>query len=362
MKLINKHQLFTMMVIFQIGSTTLFVPGIGARQDVWIAIIIATIIAIGFAWIYTELQRMFPEKNYVEIIISILGKWMGVPLSLLYAVYWLWPTVRILRDCSELFVLTYLPNTPLDVIIITFIITSVYVLLLGVKTLARTTEITTPIVIFFIIYVFIMVFISGNVDIRNLSPILSRGIKPLFMAAYPSVVAFPFGFTLVFSMYWKYVDDKSAIREITFKAILFSGTLLCITSIVYVIVLGVNYISTATIPFVVLIKMINVGEFITNLDSIGATIIFLGGFYMMSVFFNGFVMVLVTIFKVKKYNLFLVLVAVFITWVSIVFEPSYTYHLWMYPFDTYYFHSIFLQGIPALLLLICWIKAKLKKK
>lgn len=358
MKHINKDQLFSLMFIFEIGSTTLFALGIKAKQDAWIAILVATAIGMGFAWVYTELQNAFPGKNYVEIIISILGRWLGIPLSLFYAAFWLWPATRNLREFGELVKLTFLPNTPLTVIIFTFVISSLYVLSLGTQVFARTSEITMPLITFFIITLFIMISISGYIDLQNLRPVLGNGITPVLKAAYPSATVFPSGEALIFSMYWCYLDKKNAARSTTLLALALSGLLLSITLAIYITTLGPEYTSVVTIPFIEIVKMVSIGEFLTNLDAIGICVIFLGGFYKMSVFLNGITMILVTVFGVKKSKFILFSVGFFALFVSIVFEPSYTYHLWMFPFDANYFNTPFAHVIPVLLLLIYWIKNK----
>jgi len=354
---LSKYQLFALMFIFEVGSTTLFALGIDAKQDAWIVILVALLIGLVFIWIYTELQNAFPGKNYVEIIISILGEKIGIPLALLYAVYWLWPAARNLREFGELIGTTLLPQTPLIVILFIFIILSLYALLKGIEVFARTSEIIMPLIMFSTIGLFILVFLSVDVNFRNLKPILSDGIMPVFKAA-PYVSLFPFGEILIFSMYWCYADEKKTIRKTTMLAAIISGVILSMSLIMDIIVLGVKYTTIATIPMLEIIKLVNLGDVITHIDTLGILLIFLGGFYKMSLFLNGSVLVLVTVFKIKNYNLTLVLFSFFLLWVAIVFEPSYVYHRWMTPFDANYFYIVFLQIIPTLLLLIYWVKKK----
>jgi len=355
---LSKYQLFALMFIFEVGSTTLFALGIDAKQDAWIVILVALLIGLVFIWIYTELQNAFPGKNYVEIIISILGEKIGIPLALLYAVYWLWPAARNLREFGELINTTLLTETPLIVILFIFILLSLYALLKGLEVFARTSEIIMTLIIFSIIGLFILIFLSVDINFKNLKPVLSEGIKPVLKAAYPNVSLFPFGEIFIFSMYWCYADEKKIIRKTTMLAAILAGVFLSISLIMDITVLGVKYTSISTIPLLQTIKLVNVGKIITHIDTLGILLIFLGGFYKMSLFLNGVVLVLVTVFKIKNYNFTLVLFSFFLLWVAIVFEPSYVYHRWMTPFDTNHFYIVFLQIIPALLLLIYWIKKK----
>jgi spore germination protein KB len=353
---LSKNQMFSLMFIFEVGSTTLFALGIDAKQDAWIVILVALLIGIVFIWIYTELQSAFPDKNFAEIIISILGEKIGIPLAMLYAVYWLWPAARNLREFGELINNTLLPETPLYVILTIFILTSLYALLEGLEVFARTSELIMPVITFSIIALFVMIFISVKVDFNNLKPVLEKGLMPVFEAAYPNVSLFPFGEILIFSMYWCYADEKKAVRKTTMLAAILTGVLLSMTLVMNITVLGVKYTSLATIPLLQTIRLVNIGNLITHIDALGIILMFFGGFYKMSLFLNGVVLVISTILKIKKYNFILVVASFFLLWVSIVFEPSYAYHKWMTPFDTDYFYIVFLQIIPTLLLLIYWVK------
>jgi MFS family permease len=87
-------------------------------------------------------------------------------------------------------------------------------------------------------------------------------------------------------------------------------------------------------------------------------LIFLGGFYKMSLFFNGVTLIIATVFKVKNHKKLLPAVCIFLLVVAVIFEPSYTYHKWMNPFDTNAFYITFLHIIPLLLLLIQKLKSR----
>lgn len=354
---LSKHQLFTLMFIFEVGSTTLFALGIKAKQDAWIVILIALLIGLGFIWIYTELQNAFPNRNYVEIILAILGKKLGIPLVLLYVLGCIWHGARNLREFGEMIIITTLPETPLWFILFVFISVSIYALSKGVETLARASEIVMPILLLFMISLYILIYISGDVDFKKLTPVLGKGITPV-LQTLPSVVVFPFGEMFVFLMYWNYANEKNVVRKTAMKAVLWSGILLCFSLILDITVLGAKYTSIATIPLVETIRLVNVGNIITNIDAIGVIIIFLGGFFKMSIYLNAIVLILTTLFKIKNYKLTIILVSVFLLWFSIAFEPSYAYHQWMFPFDVHYFAIVYSNIAPLLLLIIYWIKKK----
>ncbi|AOT69630.1 GerAB/ArcD/ProY family transporter [Geosporobacter ferrireducens] len=359
---ISTYQLFTLTVLFEIGSTTLFALGIGAKQDAWIAILLAMLIGFFLIWVYTELQRNFPEKNFAEIILILLGKWLGGPLVFLYGLFFIYISTRNFRDFGELILITALPETPLLVILILFMLTGIYILFLGLEVLARTSEVMLPVVLFFIISTYVLITLSGQVNLKELMPVLGNGMGPVLKEVYPNLVNFPFGEILVFSMFWPFADSQKAVRKTALLAVGISGVLLSVSLIIIISALGVDYAAIATIPFLEVIKLIEVGDILTHLDAIGIIIMFIGGFYKMSLFFYGAILSFTALFRIKDPRWMIIPLGVFILWLSIVFEPNYPFHLWLgLEVSLKYIHSTFQIFIPALLLIIGWLKMKYKK-
>lgn len=357
---LSRHQLFTLMFIFEVGSTTLFALGIQAKQDAWIVILLALLIGLIFIWVYTELQNAFPDKNYVEIITSILGNKLGIPFVLLNLLGYFWYCARNLREFGELIIITALPQTPLWLINFLFVLLSIYALLKGVEVLARVSELIAPVIFIFIISLYILIYMSGVVKFSNLAPVLGDGINPI-ITTLPSVIVFPFGEMFVFLMYWNYASEKETVRKTAMEAVLLSGILLCFSLIVDICTLGYKYISIATIPLVEVIKLINVGNIITNVDAVGIIIIFFGGFFKMSTYLNAIASIETVLFKLKDNKVPIIVTSVVLLWFSIVFEPSYAFHRWMFPFDASCVVIAYTNISPVLLLAIYRIKKKRAK-
>lgn len=354
---ISKHQLFTLMFVFEVGSTTLFALGINAKQDAWIVILIALIIGAGFTWVYTELQNAFPDKNYVEIVNIILGKKLAMPVIILNTCGFLWHCARNLREFGELIIITALPETPLWVISAIFVAVSVYVIFNGIEVLSRVSEILMPVILAFLFAVYIFIYISGGVEFNRLMPVLGDGVVPI-LKTVPSVVVFPFGELFVFLMFWNYANEKKAVRKAALKAVLLSGILLCCSLIMDITVLGSKYCAIATIPFLEAVKIINISNIITNIDAIGIIIMFFGGFIKMTVYLYGIILSLATLFRIKDNRLIIISAGSFLLWFSMKFEPSYTFHQWMFPFDVNYFAITYTTIVPLLVLIIYQIKKK----
>jgi spore germination protein KB len=113
------------------------------------------------------------------------------------------------------------------------------------------------------------------------------------------------------------------------------------------------------VPILNVIRLINVEDFLTNLDPIAVVIMFLGGFYKSIIFFYAGVSGFTSLFRLKDMRLLIIPCAIFVIWLSIVFAPSYAYHIWQgHAVSLPYIHNTFQVIIPPLLLIICWLKNK----
>lgn len=207
MEKINRRQLFRLTILEQIGSTSLWAVGIEAKQDAWIVILFSMLMGFILLRLYTEIHRSFPNENIVGITTLLLGKFIGSPLALIYALFFLFNATRNTSEFGDLINMTFLINTPRLVIIFIFLITIIYILFFRIETLARLTEIAMPVVLLLIVSTYLMAIASGIVDLKQLRPYLAEGIMPVLKASYPVVVNFPFGATFILMQLWQFVQQ-----------------------------------------------------------------------------------------------------------------------------------------------------------
>lgn len=358
---INKWQLYCLMMLFEIGSTTVFGLGIDAKQDAWAAILLAMLFGIVLVIIYSKIQQQFPDKDLAEILLAVLNKWIAIPIVLIYSLEFFWISTLNFREFGELISMILLPNIPLWVILSVFMLTVVYILFLGVEVLARLGEIMFPIVIFFIISIFALSAISGQIDLSRLQPVFGNGPMPVFKAALPAVVNFPFGEMVVFLMYWKHINDHKSIKIIAIYVSLTIGILLSGILALMVVVLDVEYVVYSTIPIYEVVKLINVADIITNLDAIAAIVMFIGGFFKMAIHFYGGVLALKALFKPRYEKHIIIITSIFWTIFSLIYYKNLIFHRWvgLKLSITYFFSGFTVLEIvcPILILLLVLLKA-----
>ncbi|MFE4709011.1 spore germination protein [Peribacillus simplex] len=156
--------------------------------DGWISVILGGLIAMMAGVIMVKLGQQFPEKTFYQYSHEIVGKWMGVLLSLLIVCYFLITSGFQLRSMAEVVDYLLLEGTPIWAIMMTFMWVGLYLIIGGINTIARLFEIILPITIFLFLIVAFMSFKIFEID--NLRPVLGEGIIPVLKGVKTTALAF----------------------------------------------------------------------------------------------------------------------------------------------------------------------------
>ncbi|MGO4887549.1 GerAB/ArcD/ProY family transporter [Anaerobacillus sp. MEB173] len=355
---ISNIQLFILILVFELGSTTLFALGIGAKQDAWIVILLAAIVGLGLVWIYSQFPKYYPNQNFSEIINDVVGRKVAAPLLFLYGLYFYSQASHNFYEFGFLINMTALEITPLYVILYFFILVMIYILSLGFEVFARTCEIFLPYLLGFLVIIYILTLFAGLADFSTIRPILGNGLKPI-LGELHTVIAFPFGEMVVFLMFWHYIENQKLILKTAFLAVGLSGFLLMISLVLIVSTLGVELASYTEVPLLEMILAINIAQIITNLDSIAVFIMFIGGFYKTAIHFWGFSLVMTWVFKIESPKWIMIIFGLLLPFFSIYRFPGFIHQRWIGMEMGIYTILIF-SFIPILLIAIMFMKKRKK--
>lgn len=273
---ISLTQLFTLIVNLLLGSSIIVGIGIDAQQNGWIAVIIATFLGCGLMFFYFSLNGLLPNKNLYEIMEYCFTRKVTIVLSSLYVMYFLYICSRVLRSFAEMIAAAIMPHTPMEVILFSFLCLLSYILYLGLEVLGRISEIFSPYIYLFLLFLMIFLPLSGAVHLNNLFPILGDGVQPVIKSIFPSMLVFPFGELIVFTVILSSLRDIKKSWKWTFMAVLAAGLQLMFGSMLLIVSLGMDALQSSNFPVLSMVRLISVGEFIERLDPIAVFIIILG--------------------------------------------------------------------------------------
>jgi spore germination protein KB len=358
---ISLWQLFILIFIFEMGSAIIVGIGNDAKQDAWIAVGLASFLGVLLVLFYHQISSRVEGKNLFEIMQWAVGKWLGKLLTYLYVTYFFYIAARILRDFGELITSSILPTTPIEITMVIMMLVIGYVLYLGLEVLARTGEIFLPYVILFLFGIGFGILFSGEIHFENLLPIMPEGVGPVVKAIFPSLLTFPFGELIVFTLIFPYVSKAKYVGKVSVVAVLAAGLLLAYSSIIQITTLGASMKNRSNFPLLSAAGEISLLEFIERIDLLIVFIMMFGIIIKVAVFTYGGLKGLELIF-LRPYRYFIFPMCMLIAYLAVIISDNFAEHIEEgLSIAPNYIHLPFQLGIPLLLFPIILWRTKGKK-
>ncbi|MBW9151697.1 endospore germination permease [Clostridium estertheticum] len=262
-EIISERQATILIILFVIGTSFLNGSGIQAKQDAWIAIIIAISWSVILLLMFCRILSLYPGKDLFDILQIIMGKWIGKIISVLMILFVFHDGALILRSMSEFTNILIFNDTPPMVSMFFFIILIIWSSKAGIEVLGKWSEFFIWIV--FIIFLTIFVLCISQMNISRLKPILNNGVTPLLKGAFSSF-SYPFGETVVFTMVFSNISKVKSYKKIFIVGLLIGGGLIFFATLGDILVLGSNTISRVYFPTPMVTTLINLGDFLQRLE------------------------------------------------------------------------------------------------
>src|SRR5690606_17498257 len=138
-------------------------------------------------WVLFRLVERHPGMTLVEISRQVLGPYLGVPVVVLYGVFWTLSAAFLVQLQSHLFTRALLPNTPPFVLSAYMLVLAVYLARHGLEPMAR---------LFLLLVVALVLTLAplalltvGRSDPGRLLPVLEGGWRPVLQGAWVTYAA-----------------------------------------------------------------------------------------------------------------------------------------------------------------------------
>ena len=262
-EVISERQGAILITLFIIGSTALIGPGGHAKQDAWIAIIIAITWTIILVLIFSRILSLYPGKDLFDILQILMGKFLGKFLSILMIWFAFHLGSLIFRNLSEFTNAIVFNDTPVAVPMIFFGILIIWSLKEGIEVLGRWSEFFIWVVI--VIFLIISALAIPQMNISRLKPILSNGLTPILKGSF-SAFSYPFAETVVFTMIFSNISKVKNYKRTFIVGLLVGGGVLCLATLRNYLLLGTESASRVYFPSTMTISLIQLGEVLERLE------------------------------------------------------------------------------------------------
>ncbi|SET27639.1 GerAB/ArcD/ProY family transporter [Paenibacillus sp. NFR01] len=279
---ISRYQMFSLMVVFQLGSTIIFGFASSAGRDAWIATLISMFLGGCIILIYALIYRLTGGLTLVDWWPAYFGKWLGTPIAWLYPLLFLYDAGRIVSDVRFLYPITILHSTPNWLIAVTFLLVILYVLFGGFEVLTRMVGVFFPVIIFSLILEIVLLGFSGRIYLPNMLPLLGDGMGRVWSAVWPLGLMQTYGESIEFAMFWGMLSDKKKLTLPIISACLLSGISITLLDTLAVSAMGEGVFKQMMYPSFALLKLSNIADLLENLDAIGVMYLTLTAFSKLS--------------------------------------------------------------------------------
>ena len=263
---ISGSQIFWLMFSMEFGMTALLTmtPALSeAKQDAWISLTIAGMVALGITFLAIQLSRLFPNQTLVSVSQTILGKWLGKIVIIPYFVMWYSIMSVVLRQFADFTLTILLHTTPLWVPILFMIIVMVYVTHQGgIEGIGRTSEVLGPIILVSIAAILLLNIPS--LDLSRMMPIYfdSGWLAILKGSLAPTLFL---GESVMLTMLAPFLNQPDRISRALW-GVSAASLLLVMSMLAVTMIFGASLSGKMWYPFFEMTRFISVMEFIQNID------------------------------------------------------------------------------------------------
>ncbi|MCM3653484.1 endospore germination permease [Metabacillus litoralis] len=319
---INAGEFLILVIVFTIGGSILTLPApltTIAKQDAWIASSLMFLIGLFFVFITTQLDAIYPSVTYVELNEKILGKWIGKTAALLFLFYLFHLSSYLIREMGSFFTTQILVETPIQMIMIMLLLTSIVGVHLGLEVICRSMLIFFPWIILLLLLLFL--FLIPQIKLENIQPIFGEGMKPIIKGSYENI-ALPYAQFVILLMITPYVTEKKEMKKAFYKGALIGGSVLTILIIFSILVLGADITARQSYPSYTLGRKISIGNFLERIEVIVAIIWIFTIYFKLTICYYGLSLGLAQVLGLKSYKILLFPLGFLILTFSIFSHPD----------------------------------------
>lgn len=354
-EVISIKQGIFIIILFLTGSTSIFVTGLDAKKDSWLAIILAFFMVLPMILIFARLHALFPCKDLFGIIRICFGKFIGNIIIIIFTLYFFYWTSDVLNNYGFFIWTNSLTDTPKIIIVISFGFFCIWSIKEGIEVLGRSAAFLVIISIASILIAVLLLIPEMNFN--NIRPVFHDGAKPVLKGAY-SVFTQPFVQTIAFTAAFTNLKGKKSSYKVYFIGLLIGGILTLMVSVTNILVVGAKNATNMYYPSYVSVSRINIYGFLQRLEVIIALVFILGGFIKISILLLCTCKGITRIFDYKDYRFIIIPISLLIINVA-YFQYDNVQHY--FTFNSEIWASYFLP-FHIILPIIIWIVAEIKNK
>ncbi len=233
-----------------------------AGRDAWLACMGGWFLDVLLALIYAYMGVRFPGENFIQYSCTILGKYLGKIVGLMFPLFFMLSCVLLMRGLVQMIIGVFLPKTPFLVALVSGFLIVGYGARKGLEVIARVTELLGPLYIISLLIVASLV--TPYVNLSWLKPQFDDGAVPLITGSF--FILSYFGICIMMSMFIPLCNRPENGFLAKFCAVSMGSLFVGIIVIFSTAVLGYIQAQNVYAPGLELARIINISNFIQRIE------------------------------------------------------------------------------------------------
>ncbi len=355
----KQYFLIIFSVILSVSIFSVPAPTVAlARQEVWIAMVIAVFVdGVVAATLYYLGLKYFPQ-SLVQYCSTILGRIPGKITGAVFIWFFIHVAAITVRILGDFMITAVMPQTPILVFAVTLVILSASAVRNGLEIIARLAELIGPVLILFSLLTIGLVLKDVNPD--NLKPLFHTGLIDILKASL--IPSSWFGVCVIMGMLLPYHDKPQKTFVAKMGGVITGTILLTAFMLVQMGVFGVHGTASLTFPSYSLARMIHLGDFVERIEVVMMVIWLGGGFITLTVLYYVAVLGTSQLLNLKSFQPVVIPVGIVIIGLSIMLFSN---HIDLKAFinKVFPFYALSIEGgLTTVLLIIALLRRGTAKK
>lgn len=298
-EVISGRQLILLIFTFLTANATIYVPAFvtkNAGRDGWLPILIGGFAGILIIFAVTAIGQRFPDKTLIEYSETILGKWAGKIVGLIFILFFLYLNSIIVREMTATIHGTLLPKTSAESITIIIFIACAYSAKKGLEPIARA-NVLTLLMIYIAIFTVLFLLLK-DINTKQLVPFLSRGILPVLQDSITA--AGWFGDVICIAFLIPFINKPKEVRLHSIIGVVWAAITLAFMTALCITLFGAKLTSILTFPTLEAVRYININDYIQRLEIVFLIPWMISNYIKTCFFYYISVLIISKSFKIEK--------------------------------------------------------------
>jgi spore germination protein KB len=326
MNRLTSWQLYSLLVLFQLGTSVVFGLSSPAKQDAWITVLISALPGGALLWAYSKLFETRPNANWTGLLQFAFGRYAGSLLGIIYVFIFIYSAARDLRDLGELTNTFLLPQTPMVITMLMFQMLVAYICFAGIERMGRMAEMNVPIILLLFVLQIVLLITSGSMQLSLITPV-AENWKLILTSVFPGNYTVPYAEAFAFAAFWSLTRPPKQFRNMVLISAATVGAFLTVLDILAICMVGPELFSRSFFPLMSTFHLINLGDFIQNIDPVIVTNYMIGVLFKVSIFTYAALTVISDIWNVQGHKVAVIPVSIVIVLFALYMAENLSSHL-----------------------------------